>query len=87
MPFALLLQIQPDPVLDLLDQIGQVPGSQESALHLLVRVWCDNVDTWQGFWNSRVSSLALANLLLLNRQDLQSMIVRGDLIVEPSSGQ
>lgn len=87
MPFALLIYLQPDAVLELVEQIGSLPDTTESALHLLVRSWCDHVETWQGFWNNRVSALALANLLLSSKASLKHIVVRGNLIVEPSAGK
>lgn len=87
MPFALLLHTQTEAVLDLLEQFGTLPEASEPALFLLLRCWCDNVETIQGFWSNRVSSLALAKVLLSQRASLHDLSVKGNMIVDPSEGQ
>lgn len=87
MPFALLLHTQTEAVLDLLEHLGTLPEASEPAMFLLLRSWCDNVETIQGFWNNRVSSLALAKVLLSQRTSLQGLTVKGNMIVDPSEGQ
>jgi hypothetical protein len=50
-PFTYLIHTQRDAVLDLLEYI-QVGGS--SGLDVLLRTWCENAETFQGFWAPRM---------------------------------
>ncbi|KAG0140386.1 hypothetical protein CROQUDRAFT_674684 [Cronartium quercuum f. sp. fusiforme G11] len=69
LPFAYLIHQHADTVLDLLESFYvTVPsGQQQSALQLVLSTWCENADTFQGFWNIRVS--------------LEQVTVKGDLII------
>ena len=51
LPFAFLIHGQRDVVLDLLATLS-VDG--KPALEVLATAWADNVDTFQGFWNTRI---------------------------------
>ena len=78
-PFAFLIHNQRDTVLDLLE--GQsVDGTP--ALEILIRTWCENAETFQGFWVTRTSTLALIDLFASARPSLQALDVKGDLIVK-----
>lgn len=52
-----------------------------SGLDILVNTWCENAETFQGFWQTRVSTLALSQLFLAERPTLQNLMVKGDIIV------
>jgi hypothetical protein len=81
-PFAFLIYNQPDTVLNLLEQTT-VEG--ESGLAILLQTWCDNAETFQGFWPNRISHLALCRLYMSERQSLQGLMVKGDIIVRPET--
>ena len=69
-------------MLDLLE--GQtVDGTP--ALEVLVRTWCENAETFQGFWPPRVSTLALCACFASARTSLQNVIIKGDIIVKPET--
>ena len=81
-PFAFLIHNQRDTVLDLLEG-QQVDGTP--ALEILARTWCENAETFQGFWPPRISTLALCSLFASERPSLQGLIVKGDIIVKPET--
>ena len=69
-------------MLDLLE--GQaVDGTP--ALEVFTRTWCENAETFQGFWPPRVSTLALCACFASARPSLQGIIVKGDIIVKPET--
>lgn len=53
-----------------------------SGLDILMQTWCENAETFQGFWPTRVSTLALAQLYLDGRPSLSGLLVKGDYIVK-----
>ena len=69
-------------MLDLLEGMN-VDGTP--ALEVLVRTWCENAETFQGFWAPRISTLALCSLFASERPSLQNVIVQGDLVVKPET--
>ncbi|RPD64798.1 ARM repeat-containing protein [Lentinus tigrinus ALCF2SS1-6] len=81
-PFAFLIHNQRDTVLNLLEG-KSIDGTP--ALEILIRTWCENAETFQGFWAPRISTLALCSLFASERQNLQNIIVKGDLIVKPET--
>lgn len=81
-PFAFLIHNQRDTVLDLLEPTN-VDG--RSGLDMLLQTWCENEETFQGFWAQRISSLALCSLFASGRPSLQSVVVKGDLIIKPET--
>ena len=81
-PFAFLIHNQRDTVLDLLE--GQ-SVDDTPALEILIRTWCENAETFQGFWAPRISTLALCSLFASERPSLHNVIVKGDLVVKPET--
>ena len=77
-PFAFLMYNQRDSVLSLLETLD-VHG--RTALDILIHTWCENAETFQGFWPSRISTLALTQLFVSGRPSLQNLVVKGDIIV------
>lgn len=53
-----------------------------SGLDLLIQTWCENAETFQGFWSTRASSLGLSQLFVSERPSLQGLIVKGDIILK-----
>ena len=81
-PFNFLIHNQRDTVLGLLES-SNVEG--DSGLNVFVQTLCENVETFQGFWPSRVSTLALTSLFASERPSLQGLVVKGDIIVKTDS--
>ncbi|TFY55031.1 hypothetical protein EVJ58_g8505 [Rhodofomes roseus] len=81
-PFAFLIHNQRDTVLDLLES-ANVDG--RSGLDILLQTWCENEETFQGFWAQRISTLALCSLFASGRPSLQNVVVKGDLIIKPET--
>ncbi|TRM70438.1 armadillo-type protein [Schizophyllum amplum] len=81
-PFAFLITSQRDTVLQLLEGIN-VGG--RSGLDVLLQTWCENAETFQGFWPGRVSTLGLCELLRAARPSLQQVTVKGDIILRPET--
>jgi hypothetical protein len=77
-PFAFLINNERDTVLLLLESFND---NGRSGLDILIQTWCENAETFQGFWPSRVSTLALSKLFASGRPSLQNLTVKGDLIV------
>lgn len=86
MPFAFLISNQRDTVLDLIEPLN-IDG--RSGLDILLNTWCENAETFQGFWPSRVSTLALTQLLMSERESIKTLHVKGDMILraETSNGE
>ena len=78
-PFAFLINNQRDTVLSLLESMD-IGG--RSGLDILIQTWCENAETFQGFWPSRISTLALTQLFLSDRQSLKNLRVKGDIIIK-----
>jgi len=67
-------------VLDLLEST-RVGEDGRSGLDVLLNTWCENAATFQGFWPTRISALALCALLRAERPSLQAVVVKGDIII------
>ncbi|KAJ8590544.1 ARM repeat-containing protein [Rhizopogon salebrosus TDB-379] len=81
-PFAFLIYNQADTVLYLLES---TTTNGRNGLDILIQTWCENAETFQGFWQSRVSTLALTKLYASGRPSLQSLMVKGDIILKPET--
>ncbi|KAJ7269388.1 ARM repeat-containing protein [Mycena haematopus] len=81
-PFAFLINNQRDTVLDLLEPMN-VQG--RSGLDIFIQTWCENAETFQGFWPSRISTMGLCQLFVSERPSLQNLMVKGDIIVKPEA--
>lgn len=81
-PFAFLINNQRDTVLSLLESMD-IQG--RSGLNILIQTWCENAETFQGFWPSRISTMALTQLFASERPSLQNLTVKGDIIVKPEN--
>jgi len=55
------------------------------ALDILIQTWCENAEIFQGFWPSRISTLALTQLLATERPSLQNLVVKGNIIIKPET--
>ncbi|KAG6872765.1 hypothetical protein C0995_006804 [Termitomyces sp. Mi166 len=81
-PFAFLINNQRNTVLSLLEGMS-VNG--RSGLDILVQTWCENAETFHGFWPARISTLGLIQLFVSERPSLQHLIVKGDIIVNSAN--
>lgn len=81
-PFAFLIHNQRDTILSLLEST-QVQG--RLGLDILIQTWCENAETFQGYWPTRISNLALSQLYAAERPRLQNLMVKGDIIVNPAT--
>lgn len=82
LPFAYLMHNQTDTVLDLLESVN-IDG--RNGVEILLPAWTENVDSILGFWNIRISTVALSKLLLTNRASVNNLTVKGDLIVNQAN--
>jgi hypothetical protein len=85
-PFAFLVHNHREAVLDLLEttRVGEGEGDS-GGLDVLLNTWCENAATFQGFWPTRVSALALCALLASERPSLRAVMVKGDIIITPAT--
>ncbi|KIK67465.1 hypothetical protein GYMLUDRAFT_69648 [Collybiopsis luxurians FD-317 M1] len=81
-PFAFLINNQRDTVLSLLEEMN-IQG--RTGLDVLIQTWCENAETFQGFWPSRSSTMALTALFASERPSLQNLMVKGDIILKPET--
>ena len=56
-----------------------------SGLDIFIQTWCENAETFQGFWPGRTSTMALTQLFVSERPSLQNLLVKGDIIVKPET--
>nr|KAK4053501.1 hypothetical protein OIV83_001668 [Microbotryomycetes sp. JL201] len=78
LPFAYLAREQLDTVLSLLESI-EVQG--RAALDILLTSWCETAPVLQGFWNIKVSTVALSRMFESARPSLAEISVKGDLLL------
>ncbi|KAI9144991.1 armadillo-type protein [Paraphysoderma sedebokerense] len=81
--FAHLIRKQMATVIDFLS--GTKIHSR-SGLEVLIHSWIDHHEVFQGFYNIKVSIAALIELFRSGHSNLNSIMVKGDLIV-PNSGR
>ncbi|KAN0060291.1 hypothetical protein ACQY0O_007620 [Thecaphora frezii] len=55
-----------------------------NGLEVLLRKWVENAETFQGFWQQRVSAMAMCKVVASQRSCLSSVVVKGDLIPDRS---
>ncbi|GAA5946175.1 hypothetical protein JCM3765_000143 [Sporobolomyces pararoseus] len=86
LPFAYVIEQQLETALDLLESIAVPPttpgAAPRPALEVLLSAWCDYANDFQGFWNQKLSTLALSKLYAASsRPSLQQLQVKGDLLI------
>jgi hypothetical protein len=81
-PFVFLIHNQADTVLGMLESTS---AQGRTALDILIQTWCENAETFQGFWPTRISTVTLSRLYASNRSTLQSLLVKGDIIIKPET--
>ncbi|GAA6059323.1 hypothetical protein JCM10212_005903 [Sporobolomyces blumeae] len=86
LPFAYVIQQQPDTALALLEGITVDPATpgrpSQPALQVLLSAWCDYANDFQGYWNQKLSTVALGQLYAASsRPSLQQVQVKGDMLL------
>jgi len=81
-PFAFLINSQRDTLLSLLEEMN-IQG--RTGLDVFIQTWCENAETFQGFWPSRSSTMALTALFASERPSLRDLMVKGDIILKPET--
>ena len=81
-PFAFLVYSHREAVLELLETTSV---GEDGGLHVLLNTWCENASTFQGFWPTRVSALALCALLASERASVKNVVVKGDIVITPAT--
>jgi hypothetical protein len=86
-PLAYLMKDHLETVVGLLQShLITVDDNAVPSLQLLMKKWCEFASSFQGFWNTRVSSLGLCAILKQAKQSgLDDIIVDGDLIPEDTN--
>ncbi|KAI7903140.1 armadillo-type protein [Cokeromyces recurvatus] len=83
MVFAHLIISQQDTVFQFLCD-AQING--KNGLEILMTTWCDNYDSFSGYYTMKVSAVALSKVFLSSDPRLQSISVKGDIVVNPNAG-
>ncbi|KAF8498357.1 ARM repeat-containing protein [Gautieria morchelliformis] len=85
-PFAFMIHTHRDNVLDILESFN-VAGVEppKTGLEMLIATWTENTESFRGLWSQRISNLGLCSLLLSGRPGLQTIQVKGDMIIKPQT--
>lgn len=70
---------------DILTLLETTSYADKTTLSIFINNWCENAETFQGFWPQRLSTLALMKLFGLGRPSLKGLVVKGDIIVRPET--
>ncbi|TIA71942.1 hypothetical protein E3P89_01920 [Wallemia ichthyophaga] len=87
-PFTYLIHTRREVILEYLSNTAVLDvnsNSMVSGLEVLLRMWCDNAETFRGFWAIRISTLALVDLYTSQDPRLDSVMVKGDQIIDESN--
>ncbi|KAI8640342.1 armadillo-type protein [Parasitella parasitica] len=84
MVFAHLVISQQDTVFQFLCDTN-ING--KSGLEILMTTWCENYDSFSGYYTIKVSTIALSKIFLLSSDPrLQTITVNGEIVVNPNAG-
>ncbi|CAO3648112.1 unnamed protein product [Mucor hiemalis] len=83
MVFAHLVISQQDTVFQFLCNT-QING--KSGLEILMTTWCENYDSFSGYYTMKVSAIALSKIYLSSDPRLLNILVKGEIIVNPNAG-
>lgn len=83
MVFAHLVISQQDTVFQFLCNT-QING--KSGLEILMTTWCENYDSFSGYYTMKVSAIALSKIYLSSDPRLANITVKGEIIVNPNAG-
>ncbi|KAI8338795.1 armadillo-type protein [Choanephora cucurbitarum] len=83
MVFAHLFIAQQETVFQFLCD-AQING--RNGLEILMTTWCDNYDSFSGYYTMKVSAIALSKIFLSSDPRLLNITVKGDIVVNPNAG-
>ncbi|KAI8975506.1 armadillo-type protein [Mycotypha africana] len=83
MVFTHLFISQQDTVFQFLCD-SQING--RNGLEILMTTWCENYDSFSGYYTIKVSAVALSKIFLSSDPRLQNITVKGEIIVNPNGG-
>jgi hypothetical protein len=81
MVFAQLFSRETYPMETIVYFLAQLDLGGNSGLEMLVNVWCENHSSFVGFYDCKVSAVALAKLVGKRDERLFGVVVKGDIIV------
>jgi len=81
--FSQLIQSQMETVISFLTQLN-IDG--KSGLDIILGAWCEHSDSFQGVYNTKLCTIALSKLFTSGDQNLQYIMVQGDLIMSENKG-
>lgn len=58
----------------------------KSGLEILMTTWCDNYDSFSGYYTMKVSAIALSKIYSSSDPRLSNVTVKGEIIVNPNAG-
>ncbi|RUS35306.1 armadillo-type protein [Jimgerdemannia flammicorona] len=80
--FAHLILAQQETVIEFLSNVN-IEG--HSGLQVVMNAWCENYESFQGYYSLKVSAIALSKMFLSTDPRVQALTVKGDLIVSQSN--
>ncbi|GAN01450.1 importin-9 [Mucor ambiguus] len=83
MVFAHLVISQQDTVFQFLCETN-ING--KSGLEILMTTWCENYDSFSGYYTMKASAIALSKVFLSSDPRLQNITVKGEIVVNPNAG-
>ncbi|TIA84907.1 hypothetical protein E3P99_04112 [Wallemia hederae] len=87
-PFAYLIHTRREVIVEYLVNTAVFDvntNTNTNGLELLLRMWSENAETFRGFWAIRISTLALVDLYTSQDPRLDSVMVKGDQIIDEAN--
>ncbi|ORX76197.1 ARM repeat-containing protein [Anaeromyces robustus] len=81
--FAQLIQSQMETVISFLSSLNI---NNKSGLEIILGAWCEHYDSFQGIYKTKLCTIALSKLFTSGDQNLQYVMVQGDLIMDENKG-
>jgi len=81
--FAQLIQTQMETVISFLSSLNI---NNKSGLEIILGAWCEHYDSFQGIYKTKLCTIALSKLFTSGDQNLQYIMVQGDLIMSENKG-
>ena len=57
----------------------------KTGLEILMTTWCENYDSFSGYYTMKVSAIALSKIYLTGDPRLNNIMVKGEIIVNPNA--
>lgn len=83
--FCYFIQTNCEVVLSFLESIQLTGHLYKSGLELFLSSWCDVFHDLQGVCNVKLSTMAMMTILSTGDPRLNSILVKGDLIIQPNT--